>query len=305
MDFRVAFDFEIEFSNGGGLKGWDFRLDIEGDSISDAELADYIVQDLRLLMVGTVKILNKRILQERHKRAATAVKQVLRVPELDTSAIIDLSPVVRDGQATYPGLPAPSIKDFLSHEDSRGRYAEGVTFQIGRIEMMANSGTSLDAPYHRFPDADDVASFPLSRVVDLDGIVVRLNGMMGRSIEQQALMAVSGQLAGRAVLIETGFSSRWGTPSYFVNHPFLTAGAATYLRDQGVVLVGIDSLNVDDTDDPSRPAHSILLAANIPVVESLVDLQKLPSSGFRFSAAPVRAEGMGAFPVRAWARISG
>lgn len=305
MDFRVAFDFEIEFSNGGGLKGWDFRLDIEGDSISDADLADYIVQDLRLLMVGSVKILNKRILQERHKRAATAVEPVLRVPELDTSAIIDLSPVVRDGQATYPGLPAPSIKDFLSHEDSRGQYANGVTFQIGRIEMMANSGTSLNAPYHRFPDADDVASFPLSRVVDLDGIVVRLNGMMGRSIEQQALMAVSGQLAGRAVLIETGFSSRWRTPSYFVDHPFLTVGAATYLRDQGAVLVGIDSLNVDDTDDPSRPAHSILLAANIPVVESLVDLHKLPSSGFRFSAAPVRAERMGAFPVRAWARISG
>ncbi|HEV2676405.1 MAG TPA: cyclase family protein [Aliidongia sp.] len=300
-DHRVAFDFEIAFSNGGGIKGWDFRLDIDGTDISDTALADYIVQDLRLLMVGSVKILNKRIFQERHKRAAGHSPS----GEGEGGAtLVDLSHAVRDGQTTYPGLPALAITDHLSHLGSHGRYADGVSFQIGRIDMVANSGTAIDAPYHRFPGMADVAELPLSHIADLAGLVVRLGGMTGRAVTRQALLPALGDVAGSAVLIETGWSRRWETPGYFVDHPFLTQDAVELLRDRQVALVGIDSLNIDDTGDPDRPAHSILLAAGIPIVENLTNLGDLPTRGFHFSAVPMRAVGMGAFPVRAWARLA-
>lgn len=302
-DHRVAFDFEVEFSNGGGLKGWDFRLDIPSNTVTDDDLAASIIKDLRLLMVGSVRISNKRVIQERHKRAARTVDASAPSATACASHIIDLSHVVRDGLQTYPGLPAPSIRDYLGHADSRGRYADGVTFQIGRIDMVANSGTSIDAPYHRYPDRLDVAALPLGQTTELEGVVIRLSGMAGREISAHALIPMAKTLAGKAVLIETGFSSKWGTSAYFVNHPFLTKKAAEQLRDEGVALVGIDSLNIDNTDDPWRPAHSVLLAANVPIVESLTNLHKLPSTGFRFTAAPMRAAGMGAFPVRAWARV--
>ncbi|MEO5886711.1 MAG: cyclase [Anaerolineales bacterium] len=68
MDKSIKFDFEIDFINGGGIQGQDFRLDIEGDDISDQELAKYIVKDMRLLMVREVRILNKEIIVEKHKR---------------------------------------------------------------------------------------------------------------------------------------------------------------------------------------------------------------------------------------------
>jgi kynurenine formamidase len=306
-DRRVAFDFEIEFSNGGGIKGWDFRLDIDGSTISDEELGDHIVQDLRLLMVGSVKILNKNVLKERHKRAAKrSIPAHAQNSETIASEmhqkLVDLSHVVHDGQITYPGMPAVSIKDHLSHSDSKGRYAEGVSFQIGHIDMVANSGTAIDAPYHRFPGMPDVAALSLSRIADLEGVVVRLVGMTSRAVTRQALLPATENVAGKAVLIETGWSARWGTPDYFVDHTYLTGDAARYLRDSNVALVGIDSLNIDDTRDPSRPAHSVLLEAGIPIVENLANLHELPGDGFRFSAVPMRAEGMGAFPVRAWAR---
>ena len=217
---------------------------------------------------------------------------------------MDLSHAIHDGQITYPGLPAISIKDHLSHDAALGGYAEGVSFQIGRIDMVANSGTSIDAPYHRFPGTPDVAALPLASMADLQGVVVRLAGMAGKAVTRQALLPATEDVAGKAVLIETGWSARWGTPDYFAGHTYLTHDAAQYLRDRGVALVGIDSLNIDDTSDPSRPAHSLLLAAGIPIVENLANLHELPIDGFRFSAAPMRAEGMGAFPVRAWARAA-
>lgn len=302
VEHRVAFDFEVNFSNGGGLKGWDFRLDIAGDAISDEELAAHIVRDLRLLMVGSVSVLNKRVFAEKHKRnmrASSAERATV-----NTAAgydLFDLSHMVQHGKVTYPGLPAPVVTDYLSHEAAKARYAEGVTFQIGQINMVANTGTALDAPFHRFEQGQDVSALPLHRTANLEGILVRLSGMNGRAITKLALAPAVQEAAGKAVLIETGWSAKWGADEYFRNHPFLTAEAADYLRLLEVALIGIDSLNIDDTTDPTRPAHTILLGAGIPIVENLTGLNALPLSGFRFSAAPMRVVGMGAFPVRAWA----
>jgi kynurenine formamidase len=298
-DRRACFDFEVDFSNGGGIQGQGFRLDIDGDDIDDRALADYIVRDLRLLMVGSVRILNKRIIAEPHKRPVKAGP--VPGPVTDRADLVDLSHVVRDGEAAYPGLPAPRITDHLSHAESRARYAGGVSFQIGRIDMVANSGTAIDAPFHRYPGQPDVSALPLASIADVDAVVVHLQGMRGRCIDRHALGAID--VAGRAVLLDTGWSAHWGTPAYAEGWPFLGREAALQLRDRGARLVGIDALNIDDTADAERPAHSILLEAGIPIVENLAPLTTLPAEGLSFSAVPMRAAGMGAFPVRAWARL--
>ncbi|MCR8644233.1 cyclase family protein [Paenibacillus sp. N1-5-1-14] len=297
QDKRVQFDFEVDFSNGGGIQGQGFRLDIEGDHISDDALSDYIIKDLRLLMVGTVRILNKQIIQERHKRKSASTPS-----NGSKSKLIDLSHSIVSGMETYPDFPKPQVTDYISHEESEGRYAPGVTFHIGRVDMVANTGTAIDSPAHRFAGMADVAGLSIDSVADLEGIVIRLNGMTGRAITRQALAAYP--LNGRAVLIETGMGQMWGLTAYFEKHPYLTHDAAEYLRDEGAVLVGIDSLNIDNTTDPYRPAHSILLGAGIPIVENLCNLEQLPTEGFRFSAAPMKLQGMSAFPVRAWARLT-
>lgn len=293
---RACFDFEVDFSNGGGIQGQGFRLDIDGDDIDNQALADYIVRDMRLLMVGAVRILNKTIIREHHKRQPQATRGDTARPDL-----IDLGHIVRSGEEVYPGLPAPRVSDHLSHQASVGRYAEGVTFQIARIDMVANSGTAIDAPSHRYPGATDVAHLSLASVADVDALVVHLQGMRGQVIDRTALAAIDVRY--RAVLLDTGWAAHWGTPAYLQAQPFLSRDGAEYLRDQGAVLVGIDALNIDDTGDPQRPAHSILLAAGIPIVENLASLATLPPKGLRFSAVPMRMEGMGTFPVRAWARL--
>ena len=286
---RVEFDFEIDFSNGGGLAGRAFRLDIDGDDIADDALADYIVRDLRLLMVGAVRIRNKTILAEPHKRVA------------DTPRFIDLSHTIEDGMVTYRGFPAPLVCDHLSHAASRANYAPGTEFQIGRVEMVGNTGTYIDSPYHRFPDGDDVAGFALDSIASLDAVVVRVNGARDRAIPRRAFGSLA--VRGKAVLVHTGWDRHWRTDQYFEGHPFLAADAAMYLRDAGATLVGIDSLNIDDTADPTRPVHTTLLGAGIPIVEHLCELDAVPSSGFRFSAVPPKVRGIGTFPVRAFAQI--
>jgi kynurenine formamidase len=296
LERRACFDFEIDFSNGGGIQGQGFRLDIDGDDIEDQALAEYIVRDMQLLMVGAVRILNKTIIRERHKRQPGPVRGDAIREEL-----VDLSHVVRSGEEVYPGLPAPRVSDHLSHQASIGRYAEGVTFQIARIDMVANSGTAIDAPSHRYPGATDVAHLALASVADVDAVVIHLQGMRGRSIGRSALAAFD--VRDRAVLLDTGWAEHWSTPAYRQAPPFLSREGAEYLRDQGAALVGIDALNIDDTGDPQRPAHSILLAAGIPIVENLASLASLPATNLRFSAVPMRMEGMGTFPVRAWARL--
>jgi arylformamidase len=199
----------------------------------------------------------------------------------------------------YPGLPEPEISDHLSREDSRARYAPGTEFHIGRINMVANTGTYLDTPFHRYPEGDDLASVPLERTVDLDGILI---DAVRRSIVDVDVLRPY-HVAGRAVLVHTGWSRHWGTDAYYTGHPYLTASAAEWLVEQGAALVGIDSLNIDSTETGERPVHSALLAAGIPIVEHLCRLDELPTAGFRFTAAPPAVVGLGAFPVRAFAIV--
>lgn len=288
----------MSFSNGGGLQGQDFRLDIEGEEVSDEELAAHVVRDLRLLMVGELRILNKRIIRERHKRAASAPQQVIVA---DGRTRVDVSHTVEDGMITHRGLPAPVICDFPSREQSRAHYEPGTEFQIGRIDMCANTGTYVDSPFHRYADADDLAALPLERLADLDGVVINLAGSTGPAIDRAALLPYDAR--GKAVLVHTAWDRHWRTDAYFEGHPFLTEGAARHLADQGAVLVGIDSLNIDDTSSGARPVHSTLLAAGIPICEHLTNLDALPTEGFRFSAVPVKVRGMGTFPVRAYATL--
>jgi len=298
-DRRVQFDFEVDFSNGGGIQGQGFRLDIDGQEIDDATLADSIVRDLRLLMVGEVRILNKEIIAERHKRAALPGEVALESGAL----LVDLSHVIENGMITYKGLPGPIICDFLSREASREIYAEGTEFQIGRIDMVANTGTYVDSPFHRFPDTDDLADLRLEQFADLEGVLVRVTGGKGRAIDRAAFVAQD--VRDRAVLVHTGWDAHWRTDRYFEGHPFLTNDAAEYLVEQGARLVGIDSLNIDDTDDGTRPVHTALLGASIPIVEHMRGLEQLPATGFRFTAAPPPVRGMGTFPVRAFAVLQG
>jgi len=214
---------------------------------------------------------------------------------------IDLSHEIADGMITHPGIPGPVITAFLTHETSAGRYAPGTTFEIMRIEMVANTGTYLDTPAHRYPGASDLSSLALGRVVDLPGVLVDVSGRSDRAIGPDAFADIA--LAGRAILVRTGWDRHWGTPAYLADNPFLTGDAAMLLVDAAVAAVGIDSLNVDSLDDPSRPAHSALLAAGIPLVEHLCSLDQLPADGFRFFAAPPRVAGMATFPVRAFALV--
>jgi kynurenine formamidase len=214
--------------------------------------------------------------------------------------LIDLSHPVHEGMPAYPGLPGPEIGDHLSREASRANYAPGTEFQIGRITMVANTGTYVDAPFHRFADGADLATLPLERIADVDAVMVDVRAD-GREIGPELLM--EHQLAGRAVLIHTGWSRHWGSDAYTSGHPFLTRSAANFLVDARPALVGIDSLNVDDTADKTRPAHTLLLAAAIPICEHLTGLDALPATGFRFSAVPAAVRGMGTFPVRAYAVV--
>lgn len=215
--------------------------------------------------------------------------------------LVDLSHTVEHGLVTYRGLPAPLICDFLSREASRQVYAPGTEFHIGRIDMVANTGTYVDAPFHRYAGGKDLADLPLESLADLPAVVVRAAARPGRAIDAAALGRT--EVAGRAVLVETGWCRHWTTERYFEGHPFLTADAALRLRDGGAALVGIDSLNIDATDDGTRPVHSILLAADIPICEHLTGLDQLPDAGFRFSAVPVKVRAFGTFPVRAWAAV--
>jgi kynurenine formamidase len=216
------------------------------------------------------------------------------------SRLVELSHEIRDGMITYPGLPGPEITDHLSRDASREVYGPDTEFHIGRISMVANTGTYIDTPWHRFAAGADLARVPLSRLADLDGIVVRLDGRQQRAIDMADL--TSYEVRGRAVLVHTDWDRHWGSDVYGNGeYPYLTANAAAWLLEQGVALVGIDSVNIDDNADPSRPVHTTLLEAGIPIVEHLTGLEHLPVHGFRFHAAPPLVHGMGTFPVRAYA----
>lgn len=215
---------------------------------------------------------------------------------------IELSHTIEHGLITYPGLPAPSISDHLSREASASRYAPGTSFQMGRIEMIANTGTYLDAPFHRYAAGEDLAGIGLERLAFLNGILIHVPGGI-RAIDVVRLKGAS--VKGCAVLVRTDWSRHFGSPAYGIGHPYLTADAASFLIDEGAAMVGIDSLNIDDTADLTRPLHTSLLRAGIPIVEHLTNLSALPSTGFRFFATPPRIKGLGSFPVRAFAVVDG
>ena len=213
--------------------------------------------------------------------------------------IVDLSHVIEDGMTTYPGLPGPHICDFWTREASGANYEDGSSFQIGRIDMVANTGTYLDAPFHRYAEGADLAGLPLQSLANLPGLVVRRPFEDGLATSVEHLDALD--VRGKAVLIHTGWDRHWRTDRYGVDHPFLTADAAQWLVAHGAALVGIDSNNIDDTRIRARPVHTRLLAADIPICEHMTGLDGLPDAGFRFSAVPPKVSGMGTFPVRAYA----
>ena len=215
--------------------------------------------------------------------------------------IIDLSHVIEHGMTTYPGLPGPHICDFWTREGSAASYDDGSTFQIGRIDMVANTGTYVDSPFHRYQDGIDLADLPLGSLADLPAIVVR------RPFENDIATDVSHlrdlDVRGKAVLVHTGWDRHWRTDAYGKEHPFLTADAAAWLVENGAAFVGIDSNNIDDTRVRARPVHTKLLAANIPICEHMTNLGSLADNGVRFSAVPPKVRGMGTFPVRAYAVV--
>ncbi len=220
---------------------------------------------------------------------------------MQPSQKIDLSHEVEHGMVTYQGLPAPVICDYLSREASRARYAPGTEFHIGRIDMVANTGTYLDSPFHRYADGRDLAGLSLDSLANLECLVARVEQDGDRAIAR--LPFSEREVSGCAVLVETGWDRHWRTDAYFSGHPYLTGELARWLVNAGAVLVGIDSYNIDCTDTGERPVHSALLRHDVPIVEHLRGLAALPERGARFFAVPVKVKGFGTFPVRAFALV--
>ncbi|MEV6596024.1 cyclase family protein [Actinoplanes sp. NPDC051346] len=300
-DYRAVFDAEVTFLNGGGLQTNGFRLDLPGADVTEADIAELFLAHLGLLMVERVRIIRHEIVAEAHKGPHPEVA----APAAGPARLVELSHVITAGMVTYPGLPGPEITPHLTREASRALYAPGVEFAMDRISMVGNTGTYVDSPYHRYADGVDLAGLPLDTVADLPAVVIRLTDSTRRGIEAEALggYGTGGSgLAGAAVLLHTGWDRHFGTPAYGEPAPFLTASGAKHLVAAGVRLVGIDSVNIDDTHSGGeRPAHSILLDAGIPVLEHLTGLADVPVSGARLHAAPPRVRGFGTFPVRAYA----
>jgi kynurenine formamidase len=282
------------------MSGTGFRLDLPDAGLDDAAIGRLLVQHLGLALVREVVLRDVRIVAEPHRGS----RGIETTPATDTR-VVDLSHPIRAGLVTYPGLPAPVITPHLTREDSRTKYAPGTEFAMDVITMIGNTGTYLDAPFHRYADGADLAGLDLSSLVGLRAEVFHLEDAWSptaRGILAETL--ADRDVRGAAVLLHTGWDRLFGTPAYATGAPFLTGGAAQWLIESGAVLVGIDSLNVDDTESGGeRPAHSLLLGAGVHVVEHLTNLGSVPPSGARFTAAPPAVEGFGTFPVRAFATL--
>ncbi|MEV1016428.1 MULTISPECIES: cyclase family protein [unclassified Micromonospora] len=296
--WRAQFDAEVSFANGGGLRTEGFRLDIPGPEITDDDLAALFVRHLGLLMVAEVRISAKTIIEEPHKGGRAVA------PTGGGRRLVELSHVISDGMTTLPGWPGPRVTDWLTYAASRERYAPGTEFHVARIDMIANTGTYVDTPAHRWAGREDLTGVSLDRLADLPGVVVRVPADT-RAVDR--LLLAPYEVAGRAVLLHTGWDAHFGAERYAAPEaPYLSEDGARALADAGAALVGIDSINIDDMSPAAngvRPAHSVLLAAGIPVVEHLTGLGALPPTGFRFTAAPPMVAGMGTFPVRAFAVV--
>ncbi|MET0974917.1 MAG: cyclase family protein [Leifsonia sp.] len=307
-EYRARFDAEVAFANGGDLRVSDFRLDLPRAEVTEGELAELFVRHLGLALVDAVVFSDLRIVEEQHKGS-----RGVAVRETDAGAsagrrLVDLSHTVSAGLVTYPGLPAPTIVPHLTREDSRQKYAPGTEFALDVITMVGNTGTYLDSPFHRYADGADLAGLELDTLVGLRAEVFHLDDLpYAASAESRGIRAAmffDRDLAGTAVLLHTGWDRHFGTPAYATGSPFLTEEGARHLVDQRVALVGIDSLNIDDTESGGeRPAHSLLLEAGIHVVEHLTRLGDVPARGARFTAVPPKVAGFGTFPVRAFAEL--
>jgi arylformamidase len=300
-EYRASFDAAISFSNGGDLTTHGFRVDVPSPDVGEAEIAALFLASLGLLMTDTVELNNVAVFAEPHKGTRGGPSDHGRGAATAGGRLVELGHVIRAGMITYPGLPGPTIIPYLTREASRERYAPGTEFTIDQLTLVGNTATYLDAPYHRYPDGADLSSIPLAQTVDLPAIVVRMAGAQQHGIDVGALAALD--VGGTAVLLHTGDDNRFGTPAYAEERHFLTRAGAAWLAANGAALVGIDALNIDDTDDRERPAHTLLLAAGIPVIEHLTGLEQLPPTGARFTAVPLRIEGLGTIPVRAFARL--
>jgi kynurenine formamidase len=300
-EYRASFDATVSFSNGGDIAVHGFRVDVPAADIDEAGIAALFVASLGLLMTDAVELRNVQIFAEPHKGTRGGPSERGTGTPAQGGRLVELSHVIRPGMVTYPGLPAPEITPFLTREASRETYAPGTEFAIDRITMVGNTGTYLDSPYHRFADGADLSAVSLERSVDLPAAVVRLSGSRRRDIDARALAAVD--VRGKAVLLHTGDDARFGTPEYSADAYFLTRDGAAWLAEHDAALVGIDAINIDDTADGERPAHTVLLAAGIPVVEHLTGLAQLPPTGASFTAVPLRVQGLGTVPVRAFARL--
>ncbi|UNB50455.1 cyclase family protein [Mycolicibacterium sp. YH-1] len=312
-DHRAHFDFEIHFANGGDLTGTGFRLDLPSADLDATAIGRLLIAHLGLALVDTVELRELRIVEEPHRgsrgvarESAGSSSRVIDLRVIDLR-VIDLSHPIRAGLITYPGLPAPVIAPHLTRADSRSKYAPGTEFAMDVITMIGNTGTYLDSPFHRYADGADLAGLDLATLVGLRAEVFHLTDAWDatrRGIGAQTL--ADRDVAGAAVLLHTGWDRHFGTAAYGLGAPFLTAEGSRYLIDAGAVLVGIDSVNIDDTESGGeRPAHTLLLGAGVHVVEHLTRLEALPPRGARFTAAPPAVEGFGTFAVRAFAEVPG
>jgi len=281
---------------------------VPGPDVTEQQVGELFLASLGLLLADQVQVSGLRVVQEQHRgtpggpSAASLDDAPGAAP--DRWRHVDLSHVITDGMTTYPGLPGPQITQHLTREASRASYAPGTEFAIDRISMVGNTGTYLDSPYHRYPDGTDLAGLSLSDLAAVPAVVVRTAGTGLRAVDVGALAAHD--VTGRAVLLHTGGDAHWGTPEYARDAPYLTEVGAGWLVEHGARLVGIDAVNIDRIDAEAagtRPAHTLLLAAGIPVVEHLTGLGQLPPHGAQFTAAPPRVAGFGTFPVRAYAAV--
>lgn len=300
-DYRASFDAAISFRNGGDLSAHGFRVDVPAVGVGVAEIAALFVASLGLLMTETVELSNVEIFAESHKGTRRGPSDHDRGGAAARGRLVELSHMIRAGMITYPGLPGPAIRPYLTREASRAHYAPGTEFAVDELTLIGNTGTYLDAPYHRYPDGPDLSAIPLARTAGLPALVVRVTGAQQRAIDAGALAALD--VRGAAVLLHTGDDAQFGAPAYAEGGHFLTRAGAAWLAAKGAALVGIDAVNIDDIGDGERPAHTLLLAAGIPVVEHLTGLEQLPPSGAQFTAVPLRIEGLGTIPVRAFARL--
>jgi kynurenine formamidase len=299
-EHRASLDAAVTFSNGGDLAVHGFRVDLPAPDVGEAEIAALFIASLGLLMTDSVELSNVRVFAEAHKGTRGGPSDHRLAPATTTGRLVELSHVIRAGMTTYPGLPGPVITPYQTRQASRQHYAPGTEFAVDQLTLVGNTGTYLDAPFHRYPDGADLSAIRLEQTVDLPAVVVRVAGAQG-GIDVGALAALDA--GGAAVLLHTGDDARFGTPAYSADRYFLTRAGATWLVGHGAALVGIDALNIDNTEDAERPAHSLLLAAGIPVVEHLTGLSQLPPTGARFTAVPLRIEATGTIPVRAFARL--